>query len=45
MNQGSGRLCRPKPGGTALMTGGNLIYDSPDDKVANLPDLINPANG
>ena len=25
--------------------GGNVIYDSPDDKVASLPDLIAPANG
>ena len=25
--------------------GGNVIYDSPDDKVPSLPDLIAPANG
>src|SRR6201993_1379847 len=26
-------------------TGGDVIYDSPDDALANVPDFINPANG
>jgi hypothetical protein len=26
-------------------TGGDVIYDSPDDTLANVPDLIDPANG
>jgi hypothetical protein len=26
-------------------TGGDVIYDSPDDKLANVNDFINPANG
>jgi hypothetical protein len=26
-------------------TGGDVIYDSPDDALANVPDLINPSNG
>src|SRR5450631_1011254 len=26
-------------------TGGDVIYDSPDDALASVPDLINPANG
>jgi hypothetical protein len=26
-------------------TGGDVIYDSPDDALANVPDLIKPANG
>ena len=26
-------------------TGGDVIYDSPDDAVAQVPDFINPANG
>ena len=26
-------------------TGGDVIYDSPDDALANVPDFVNPANG
>ena len=26
-------------------TGGDVIYDSPDDALANVPDFIDPANG
>ena len=26
-------------------TGGDVIYDSPDDKLASVNDFINPANG
>jgi hypothetical protein len=26
-------------------TGGDVIYDSPDDALASVPDFINPANG
>ena len=26
-------------------TGGDVVYDSPDDKLANVKDFINPANG
>ena len=26
-------------------TGGDVIYDSPDDALASVPDLINPSNG
>jgi Uncharacterized proteins of the AP superfamily len=26
-------------------TGGDVVYDSPDDALANVPDLINPTNG
>ena len=37
------------PGTTACCTGpvpgGNVIYDSPDDLLANVPDFINAANG
>src|SRR5580698_10349285 len=26
-------------------TGGDVIYDSPDDALANVPDFVDPANG
>ncbi|MCW2498149.1 alkaline phosphatase family protein [Jatrophihabitans sp.] len=36
-----GAACTPgKPA-----TGGNVIYDSPDDALASVPDFIDPANG
>ena len=37
----AGEACSPgkKP------TGGDVIYDSPDDALAKVPDLIDPANG
>ena len=38
-----------EPGATCVpghaATGGDVIYDSPDDALANVPDFVNPANG